>query len=484
MRIRRDAFDSALGILKSHVEFEESSEDFVDQFGGRDFDSVRCAYGNDGLLWYCKPTIYMPGDLAGTDDVRGDPDFNPQRAASGFNRHPHNLQPLEKQISAESFEELFGSAVTEYLRLRVTRSNDAFLTCERASLLGLTEALRLQQDDCETEERNEDAPSDTPIPMSVSADRVFFYDGNASDLPLGVDESILQKDCFYASSLLERIFDGPRRPPQWHLVYLYTLRRCNNNEEVSQTTHVSVIGSGNDTIVQLNSESDHEYLDKMFEWCLGHPNKVFRSDSPYSRPVSSLIAPYILPGNSIFCRSMAFDCAKASVVNAISLMGTKSWALYIAQSTPPARIRFLKDLGKWVQDKVRIFSLRKLRVYPVLQPDDHVAASWLVSNSKGVYVVNLVGYNGYNHMVVVDTRREGDKKIYDPAEKYPVRLCMRALECCVDDSCGLLQVFAREFVAQSNADAVMNGSRPLMSNNRRKRRRVSKQNKGFGGHRN
>lgn len=40
--------------------------------------------------------------------MRADPDFDPNNLSDGFNRDPHHLQPLEKQLSVEVFEELLG----------------------------------------------------------------------------------------------------------------------------------------------------------------------------------------------------------------------------------------------------------------------------------------------------------------------------------------------------------------------------------------
>lgn len=63
----------------------------------------------------------------------------------------------------------------------------------------------------------------------------------------------------------------------------------------------------------------------------------------------------------------------------VSLIGSKTWAVQAAGSTPLAQVRLLKDLGKWVQEKIRIFSFRKLKLSGMPAEDDHVSSSSLIS---------------------------------------------------------------------------------------------------------
>lgn len=145
---RRRSFRAAIDILSSFQEVDETPECTVDQLSGREFESVRCAKDGQSFRWFCFPTNYVPGDLAYEDNVRHDPDFDPRYPSKGFKRYPRHV-PVEKLLSEASFEELFGRAVTEFLRTRAETHGTYSLSSNRASLLGLTEALRLQEEDIE-----------------------------------------------------------------------------------------------------------------------------------------------------------------------------------------------------------------------------------------------------------------------------------------------------------------------------------------------
>lgn len=349
-----------------------------------------------------------------------------------------------RKVSQVVFEELFGSAITEHLLKRVPENGSSSLSALDACYWGLTESQRLEKTSSITHEALSDDSNDSPIDMMVRADRVFFYSSDGPRPPHGTNPSNLQNGSFYGSSLFVQRSAGPNAQAEWHPIYLYTLRR----HFLSPDGHVElphVARTDADTVITLSSELEHAFLDELFSFCIRNPNKVYRSDNICARPTSSRIEKYLNFSILVPCVNTGYECAKAAVVNAISLVDSKDVAFKFADETPPLRARFLKDVQKYVEFHGRRYALQWLRdgdgqKYELAEID------WLVHEARGVFFVNLIGSEGLSHMVCVDARSAQNRLIYDSSERYSAVLCKEALESCTGDEIQLLKMYVRRFV--------------------------------------
>jgi len=371
----------------------------------------------------------------------------------------------EQEVDEDGFVYLFGEALAEWLRIRVERSEDGskVLSNEEACGWGLTEARDIEWAGTWKEEDDTD--------MIVPADRILFWDGSkdASEFPGTFSVKNLETNCFYGSTS-EEVREGARA--KWHPILFYTLERIGLEGSREGDEHVTLVPGPDGDNVVLNSLKLHLALDHMYDECKKRPNCPFRTDAQWSRPASIRIQGHLDTSAETFAQSKERECAKCAVLNAAIALrpNARQFILQKAKETPPARARFLKDLAKWTEKEMRVFSLRY--AFPKKGKDrEEVSLDWVLENTADVLLVNLIGSGGVNHVVCVDAR-ENHRCIYDSFERHPIELNEDSLRCCVGDDRVLQHVLVRKLVLMPNADAVIRGERDARMPNGRKRRRM------------
>lgn len=112
--------------------------------------------------------MYQRGDIAGEDNTRLDPDFDPENPFESF-----FVPPIEKQVEEHVFAFLFGKKVSKYLKVRAMELRECSLSSEHAAFLGLTESLRLEEYGTELREPLNRSNIQSYVDLSICADRVF-----------------------------------------------------------------------------------------------------------------------------------------------------------------------------------------------------------------------------------------------------------------------------------------------------------------------
>jgi len=340
----------------------------------------------------------------------------------------------EVAVDQEAFEELFGDDIVYWISVRAESYGAYELTRERAQLLGLTEAKRIEyagtSEIIEHQEGCGFGSDIQEVSMIVPADRIFYFSGEASvkrSLPKGAESIELQPGCFYGSTMEERRIGSTNADPKWHALLMYTLKRRSRREEVTGSSEVLTVLEDVGGALECTLS------------CTEKPNHVWRSDAPWNRPPSEKISSYFDKSERIFCRSSSFECAKSAVLNGIALLAGRDYAS-----------------EDW----------EKSKSYTV---------GWLCTEAVGVLILNLIGTGGFNHMVCVDLRDTKNKKIHDCLEDHPVKLSEESLQCCIGDGIQLTHVYARKLCKTAGADMVITGKRKRSRNRnaRRKAARVS-----------
>lgn len=383
----------------------------------------------------------------------------------------------EYEVDEEGFVYLLGTAVADWLRIRIpdAEDNSVILSSDEAGCWGLTEARDIEWAAIERFEEDVD--------MMVPADRLLFYDGNPEgrDLPTGLLAADLHPNCFYASSL-EELREG--FVPRWYPILLYTLQFFGSEGSESSGPHVTVVGSqGGDSPANglatnhlvLRSTKMCLALDKVFASCRENPNRPERTDVLRSRPVSLAIQKHFCTSLTTFAQSRERECAKCAVLNALKALrpSKEEFLLEMAMETLPFRARCLSDVSKWAENSIRVLSVRYCT--PKRPRDrESVSVKWILENTVDVLLVNLIGSGGVNHVVCVDSRAD-HRIIYDSMEEHPIYLNEESLRCCIGDGRVLQHIFARKVVIMPGSWLDRGGKRPsLQSRNGRKRRRRSK----------
>jgi len=274
------------------------------------FTQVRCNHANPGAYTYfCTPEAWASVQDAGdstesesekeSEEERGGSESEGSMENSLDESTPVRLGE-EVMICSEAFEELFGEDIFEWVTARALSYGSSVLTKEKAQLVGLTEAKRIEYSGTRrfvTEDATGFGANFRDIPMVISADRIFYFNGDDSiekALPKGAEHSNLQPNCFYGSTMEEVRNPSHSVAPKWHMLLMYTLKRHTCNMAQNGTTEEETVlqDVGGQLELTLSSEKDHEYLDKVIRKCMEKPHHVWRSDNPWSRPPSPSICQY------------------------------------------------------------------------------------------------------------------------------------------------------------------------------------------------
>ncbi len=131
--------------------------------------------------------------------------------------------------------------------------------------------------------------------------------------------------------------------------------------------------------------------------------------------------------------------------------------------------RHLKDLQKWVEDKIGFVSLDKLREYDGSEKK-HFDPYWVVHSMKGVALVRIARYHGVDHLVCVDANA---RKIYDNMEEKTLKLCVDSLKACSGDESDLDQIVeCRKVTIYRRSTKAKHTRRGLSEGQKKKRARA------------
>jgi len=250
---RRKAFESATVAISKIC---EGSQTLAMLRGLRKctFARVRCVCTNREHKFFCTPDAYASAeDIGESTEEESEADDDSESGSKGsYANSLDEAAPVElgKEVAVdkEAFEELFGDDIVYWVSVRAESYGAYELTKEKAQLLGLTEAKRIEyagtSEIIQHQEGNGFGGDIREVPMIVPADRIFYYSGEPSvkiRIPKGAENIELQPGCFYGSTMEERRIGSSNSVPKWHALLMYTLKRRCRREQVTGSSEVLAV---------------------------------------------------------------------------------------------------------------------------------------------------------------------------------------------------------------------------------------------------
>eukprot|EP00737_Agarophyton_chilense_P002083 gb/GEZJ01002355.1/.p1 GENE.gb/GEZJ01002355.1/~~gb/GEZJ01002355.1/.p1 ORF type:complete len:400 (+),score=35.17 gb/GEZJ01002355.1/:1-1200(+) len=225
------------------------------------------------------------------------------------------------------------------------------------------------------------------------------------------------------------------------------------------------------------SQSRELAILQIHTWCMktGNQGRHLLMAHSRSRRKSSITPRY----RELSYRCVPFQdrfdlCIQAAICNGLDLLGSndseKYWKYFCriarffeTENELPPRIRDFRDAQKHLQQwNVTLRHVTRGNCPSVRD---------VLALPSGVYVLTIDGTNGVIHSLVIDT---GRRIILDCVEEFPLTLCERALEGCVDDTSTFTGI--REVRMVHVPDTEGRSKKPRHrngTNNKKKRRKLA-----------
>ncbi len=142
---------------------------------------------------------------------------------------------------------------------------------------------------------------------------------------------------------------------KWHPILFFTL----DVEKLGNRQRTSVLEP---EFHEIKSEKNSDKLDSIDRWCILHPGNVrFLGGHGFRHSYQRVRNLYT--SGDVFNHNPMFPCTLAALVNSVYIQDGAERAKIVKNTRPMPTSRHLKDLQKWLKDKIGFVSLDKIREY-------------------------------------------------------------------------------------------------------------------------
>ncbi len=199
---------------------------------------------------------------------------------------------------------------------------------------------------------------------------------------------------------------------QWCPILLCTLqctRRVDTCSEVPVRLSSIVRSTRSGAVADIDMGTRAQRLDAIYEWFLKNKGRVLRVSAPgYRRARAGAEMFWTDEGEIPYSatKNLAPDaCMAGSILNAIAITrGERETAAARARGILDTTWRDLRDANKWVNHHLGSICLE--RIWTSDRKRRECDLDWLLNESEGIILLELLGSGGLRHVILVDRERD------------------------------------------------------------------------------